>query len=78
MTGSGVQFVDLTAISEWVYAAKKPMDCLNDPLHPNDYFARWYAQSLVAALDPNSGRAPESPSAVPQRPRFRGLVPTPQ
>jgi lysophospholipase L1-like esterase len=57
MTGPGVQFVDLTAISEWVYAAKKPKDCMNDPLHPNDYFARWYAQSLLAALDPASGRA---------------------
>jgi len=54
MTGPGVQFVDMTAISEWVYAAKKPKDCLDDPLHPNDYFARWYAQSLVSALDPSS------------------------
>jgi lysophospholipase L1-like esterase len=60
MTGPGVQFVDMTAISQWVYAAKKPQDCMNDPLHPNDYFARWYAQSLVAALDPTSGRAPSS------------------
>ena len=56
MTGPGVQFVDMTAISQWVYAAKKPKDCMNDPLHPNDYFARWYAQGLVAALDPISGR----------------------
>jgi lysophospholipase L1-like esterase len=51
----GVQFVDMTGISEWIYAAKKPKDCMNDPLHPNDYFARWYAQSVVAALDPVSG-----------------------
>lgn len=50
MTQPGVQFVDMTAISEWVYAMKKPKDCMNDPLHPNDYFARWYAQSLVATL----------------------------
>ena len=56
MTGLGVQFVDLTAISEWVYSAKKPKDCLNDPLHPNDYLARWYAQSLVAALDPSAAQ----------------------
>jgi lysophospholipase L1-like esterase len=56
MTGPGVQFVDMTTISDWVYLAKKPKDCLNDPLHPNDYFARWYAQSLVATLDPASGR----------------------
>jgi lysophospholipase L1-like esterase len=58
MTGPGVQFVDMTAISEWVYAAKKPKDCINDPLHPNDYLARWYAQSIVAALDPSSGQSP--------------------
>ncbi|HYA79104.1 MAG TPA: SGNH/GDSL hydrolase family protein, partial [Candidatus Nitrosopolaris sp.] len=57
LTGPGVQFVDMTAISEWVYAAKKPMDCLNDPLHPNDYFARGYAQSVVAALDPALNRS---------------------
>jgi lysophospholipase L1-like esterase len=56
MTGTGVQFVDMTAISEWVYTAKKPKDCMNDPLHPNDYFARWYAQCVSAALDPDSRR----------------------
>ncbi len=60
MTGPGVQFVDMTSISERLYAAKKPKDCLNDPLHPNDYLARWYAQSLVAALDPDSGRTSAS------------------
>ncbi len=57
MAGPGVQFVDMTALSEAIYAAKKPKDCLNDPLHPNDFLARWYAQSLVAALDPDSGWA---------------------
>ena len=70
MTGPGVQFVDMTAISEWVYAAKKPMDCLNDPLHPNDYFARWYAQSLVAALDPASGRMSAATTNVGLNPAF--------
>jgi lysophospholipase L1-like esterase len=55
MTAPGVQFVDMTAISEAVFSAKKPRDCLNDPLHPDDYLARWYAQSLAAALDPASG-----------------------
>ncbi|HEV2330141.1 MAG TPA: SGNH/GDSL hydrolase family protein [Verrucomicrobiae bacterium] len=54
MTGPGVQFVDMTAISERVYAAKKPKDCMNDPLHPNDYFARWYGQCVVAALGPTA------------------------
>jgi lysophospholipase L1-like esterase len=70
MNGPGVQFVDMTAISQWVYAAKKPKDCMHDPLHPNDYFARWYAQSLVAALDPASGRK-ATPIANP------GLLPKP-
>ena len=56
LAGPGVQFVDMTAISEAIYAAKKPKDCMNDPLHPDDFLARWYAQSLVAALDPVSGR----------------------
>ncbi len=52
LTGPGVQLVDMTAISGAVFAAKKPKDCLNDPLHPNDYLARWYAQSMIAALTP--------------------------
>ncbi len=54
LTGPGVQLVDMTAISGAVFAAKKPKDCLNDPLHPNDYLSRWYAQSMVAALTPGS------------------------
>lgn len=58
MTGPGVQLVDMTAISGAVFAAKAPRDCLNDPLHPNDYLSRWYAQSMVAALTPEPGPAP--------------------
>lgn len=57
MAGAGVDFVDMTAISESLYAAKQPKDCLNDPLHPNDYLARWYAQSVAAALTPPSSRS---------------------
>jgi lysophospholipase L1-like esterase len=54
MTGPGVQLVDMTSISGAVFAAKSPRDCLNDPLHPNDYLSRWYAQSMVAALSPET------------------------
>lgn len=54
MTRSGVRLVDMTAISAAVYAAKAPKDCLNDPLHPNDYLSRWYAQSMMAALTPDA------------------------
>jgi lysophospholipase L1-like esterase len=55
LTGPGVQMVDFTSISGAVFAAKEPKDCLNDPLHPNDYLSRWYAQSLVAALSRSVG-----------------------
>ena len=62
MTRRGVQLVDMTAISGAVFAAKQPRDCLNDPLHPNDYLSRWYAQSLIAALAPqrDAVAAPQS------------------
>lgn len=55
LTGPGVQLVDFTSISGAVFAAKEPKDCLNDPLHPNDYLSRWYAQSMVAALSLRAG-----------------------
>lgn len=50
MTAPGVQLVDMTDISGAVFAAKEPKDCMNDPLHPDDYLSRWYAQSVTAAL----------------------------
>ena len=63
LTGIGVQLVDMTAISGAVFAAKAPKDCLNDPLHPNDYLSRWYAQSMMAALVPDFAMQPELISA---------------
>ena len=61
LTADGVQMVDMTAISSALYAAKEPKALLNDPLHPNDYLSRWYAQSLVAAL--HCAAAQEPPAA---------------
>lgn len=52
ISGPGVQCVDMTTLTESLYAVKKPKDFINDPLHPNDYLARWYAQCLAATLDP--------------------------
>jgi lysophospholipase L1-like esterase len=63
MVAQGVQLVDMTAISGAVFAAKAPRDCLNDPLHPNDYLSRWYAQSLVAALSPEASKLAATPDA---------------
>ena len=38
------------ATGDAIYRRKKAKDCLVNPLHPNDYLARWYAQSLTALL----------------------------
>ena len=54
LTGVGVQLMDMTTISGAAFSAKSPKDFLNDPLHPNDYLSRWYAQSAVAALSSDS------------------------
>jgi len=41
---------DMYAISSYIYDQKKAKDCIANPLHPNDYLARWYAQVLSALL----------------------------
>ncbi|HTQ66704.1 MAG TPA: GDSL-type esterase/lipase family protein [Puia sp.] len=40
--------LDMTSLSDILYQKKKARDCISNPLHPNDYMARWYAQSMVA------------------------------
>lgn len=46
----GVAVFDMTTLSGYIYDRKKPKDCVSNPLHPNDYLARWYAQGLAALL----------------------------
>lgn len=48
MAGNGVALLDMAGISEALYGAKKAKDLLADPMHPDDFLARWYAQGLVA------------------------------
>jgi lysophospholipase L1-like esterase len=55
LEGSGVQVLDMTAITSRLYEQKKPKDFISDPLHPNDFLARWYAQGVVATLSPQGG-----------------------
>jgi lysophospholipase L1-like esterase len=56
LTGSGVALLDMHALTGALYAAKKPRDFLSDPLHPNDFLARIYAQGMAALLGaPESG-----------------------
>lgn len=50
LEGPGVVGLDMTDISDVLYREKKAKDCIVNPLHPNDYLARWYAQGLVALL----------------------------
>lgn len=50
MEGPGVINLDMTTLSDAIYHKKKAKDCIANPLHPNDYLARWYAQGLTALL----------------------------
>jgi lysophospholipase L1-like esterase len=56
LTRQGVQLLDMNALSNAVFAAKKPQDVLANPLHPNDFLARCYAQGLVAMLHPSEAK----------------------
>ncbi|WP_295668586.1 SGNH/GDSL hydrolase family protein [uncultured Mucilaginibacter sp.] len=46
----GAVNLNMTEISDVIYHKKKAKDCIANPLHPNDYIARWYAQGLTALL----------------------------
>jgi hypothetical protein len=48
--GPGIVMMDMTTLSEAIYKHKKAKDCIVNPLHPNDYLARWYAQGMLATL----------------------------
>ena len=56
MTGPGVQLLDMAGISEALFKSKKAKDLLADPMHPDDFLARWYAQGLVAMFDRPASR----------------------
>jgi hypothetical protein len=47
LEGVGIVMLNMTDISEAIYQRKKAKDCIVNPLHPNDYMARWYAQGMV-------------------------------
>jgi len=50
MEGAGIVMFDMTTLSDAIYRRKKAKDCIVNPLHPNDYLARWYAQGMLALL----------------------------
>jgi lysophospholipase L1-like esterase len=50
MEAEGIINLDMTSLSGAIYQRKKAKDCISNPLHPNDYLARWYAQGLSQLL----------------------------
>jgi hypothetical protein len=50
MEGPGVINLDMNTLSGFIHQRKKAKDCIVNPLHPNDYMARWYAQGLAQLL----------------------------
>jgi lysophospholipase L1-like esterase len=50
MESKGVANLDMYAISRFIYQHKKAKDCISNPLHPNDYLERWFAQALAQLL----------------------------
>src|SRR5262249_54536039 len=50
MQTKGIADVDMTSLSGYLYGRKAAKDCIANPLHPNDYLARWYVQAMTAAL----------------------------
>jgi lysophospholipase L1-like esterase len=47
LCGEGIIYFDMTGLSDEIYKRKKAKDCLANPLHPNDYLVRWYAQGMA-------------------------------
>jgi len=52
LSGRGVAFFDMTHLSESLYSAKSSKDLTTDPMHPDDFLARCYAQGVAATIQP--------------------------
>jgi hypothetical protein len=63
LTQPGVALLDMTTLSDALYAVKSAKDLETDPMHPDDFLARWYAQSLVAMFDPEERTKPIQPQS---------------
>ncbi len=54
METQGIINIDMTTLSDIIYQKKKAKDCIANPLHPNDYLARWYAQCMSSLFNSKS------------------------
>jgi hypothetical protein len=67
LVGPGVALLDMTEMTQALYEAKSSKDLGTDPMHPDDFLARWYAQSLFAMFDSAEQNAPATlPDGPPQ------------
>ncbi|HWD37709.1 MAG TPA: SGNH/GDSL hydrolase family protein, partial [Fimbriimonas sp.] len=53
MARPGVALLDMTAITEALYKSKDQKELGADPMHPDDFLSRWYAQGIVATISPS-------------------------
>ena len=51
LVGPGVGMLDMTGMTDYLYKVKAAKDLMCDPMHPDDFLARIYAQGLVTLLD---------------------------
>lgn len=51
LRGPGVAFFDMTELSDALYKAKGAKGLGADPMHPDDFLARWYAQGLITLFE---------------------------
>lgn len=56
MQGPGIAFLDMDHMSQALYDMKSQRDLATDPMHPDDFMARWYAQALIATLEQQPAR----------------------
>lgn len=52
LAGPGISVLDLTTLSDYLYRTKGAKSVLADPMHPDDFMARLFAQYLVRILTP--------------------------
>ncbi len=51
LAGKGIAYVDMNAIGKYLSEVKGHKSLTGDPMHPNDYLARWYSSAVVSLLD---------------------------
>ncbi len=74
MQSPGIAVLDMTSVSEAVFARKGPASCMANSLHPNDYFARWYSQALVEFISSPATSVSEEHSQLIRLEHSNGIL----